>query len=333
MLKRWVTRAAWVAGVAAWLLAMPALASPELEKCKAAVEKAGGVLARIVYDYEAAKGDAKKQAELREKFAHVAASVAMDKLPAVTDPAEQKELEKFIAAMLRPVFQRWDKIAAARPEAAKADSAKADNAKGDNSKADAGKSDKPGANDNGPCFAGATLVTTPSETYCVTADHKKHGIWTHFYAPGKKKAESTYRNGKRDGPRRLWSADGKLREEEFYADDEPDGVWSKWNDAGVKVEEIRYRKGKRHGECKWFTDDGKPKQTTEFAEGRRHGVAKRWHNNGALAEEAHYKDGKAEGPKTEWSPLGAVVAASCWHDDKEIWHTADASKLNERPCK
>jgi len=321
-----------VAAAAALAPAASAHAAEPLEVCKAAIEKASGLLARLIIDYEAARGDLKRQAEIRAQFAEVSASVAPDRLPPVTDPAVQRELDQYVARTLRPIIQRWNKIAAAPPASGGGGDT---NGEGKGGKAGAAADDPRPADkaDGNGCFPGATPVKAANETYCVTPQHKKHGVWTHWYAAGKKKAESTYRHGLRHGARRLWSPDGRLREEEGYADDEPDGVWTKWNASGKKTEELRFRKGKRHGTCQWFTDGGKPKESIEYEDDKRHGLTRRWHSNGTLAEEARYRHGKAEGAKTQWSPIGAVIAASCWNDDREVWHTADPAKLAERPCK
>ncbi len=299
----------------ACLAAIPAWASPALDTARQTVERAAGILARLVIDYEATSDPAvhKKIAEKAEKVLDEVSPTAVAPLP---DPVENRQLGLFKQEVLEPVLKRWRRLGA--PSGA--------------DKTDKPAPAKPGADPKFECPKGAIANVKPAEAYCITPDHKRHGRWMFYYGDGKRKAESNWKDGKRDGVRWVWSANGTLREEQFFAGDEPHGSAKKWNDKGMLIEELTFVSGQRHGPSTFWYDDGKPKEKAIYAIGKRHGVSRRWHGTGNVADEASYVAGKLDGPRKQWTIEGQLIAASCYRADHETWRTEDPAKVKDRPC-
>ena len=75
----------------------------------------------------------------------------------------------------------------------------------------------------------------------------RHGTWVN-YTNGQKTVEVTFKEGKQDGPTRLWNAQGKLMAEGNFVDGQRQGKFTSWNEDGsVKLEET-YDHGSRVSE-------------------------------------------------------------------------------------
>ena len=297
-----------------------AFGSPALDNARQTVERAAGLLARLVIDYEAT-GDAAAHKKIAEKAEKVLDEIGPAALPPLADPIENRQLGLLKQEVLDPVLKRWRRLGA--PATDKAEKPEPP-----------GKpvAAKAGAEAKFECPKGAIVNVKPEEAFCVTPDHKRHGPWIFYYGDGKKKAESNWKEGKRDGVRRVWTAAGVLREEEYFGNDEPNGTTKKWTEKGVLVEEFNFVNGKRHGPSTWWYDDGKPKEKAVYANGKRNGVSRRWHATGNVADEAAYEDGKLNGPRKQWTVEGQLIAASCYRADRETWRTEDPAKVKDRPC-
>ena len=86
------------------------------------------------------------------------------------------------------------------------------------------------------------------------------------YPNGKKKAEATYKDGKRNGPSRSFDTDGNLSLELMYVDDKKDGQSSKFYQGGKQVY-----------------------QTTEYKDNMLHGKRIKYRQNGNLMSEARFE--------------------------------------------
>lgn len=207
------------------------------------------------------------------------------------------------------------------------------------------------------CPRDSEPIVLATEAYCTTVDHQKVGPWIFWYSDGRPKAETTWRNGQKEGLRRAWGPDGKLREEEHFSAGLLDGPSRKWNERGTKVEEITYRADKRHGLCQWWYDTGKPKakerylngsrfgitqswyedgqakERVSYSQGKHDGLAEFWYASGIKSEETRYRDGQMNGARSRWATGGQLTSAACYVADKEVWRTEDPEKVRERPCK
>lgn len=297
---------------AALLWALPALGDAKVDAAKAQIDRVAGEMARLTLEFEAAGKDAAKRKELQAKFDLLDASVAPDKLPPVDDARQGKELQAYRLKVLGPILAKWTKLAAQPPKTTSA-------------------LRPPGRKLD--CPAGSAPVLTANEGYCVSPEHNKQGPWRFWYADGKLKAETNWKNGVREGVRRSWDQSGRLRQEQHFRADVEDGVSSEWNDHGTKVSEIHWKMGKRHGTCRWWYDDGKAKEAITYDNGTLDGPTVKWHSTGKMADESRYRAGRMEGARTQWRSDGSLIVALCVSGDKETWRTTDPRKLKERPCK
>ena len=56
-------------------------------------------------------------------------------------------------------------------------------------------------------------------------------------------SRETYKDGKLDGLREVWYANGQLKSRETYKDGKRDGLRERWNDNGELVESATYKDG------------------------------------------------------------------------------------------
>lgn len=116
---------------------------------------------------------------------------------------------------------------------------------------------------------------------------------------GQPRLVESYRNGKREGEKKTWYANGQLQELEFYRDGKPEGKFQSWNDDGSDCGETFYKNGKLDG------------------------VSKCRYANGRLLSLTHYQDGK-EIKYITWNIKGYPSYISYKYDEgyeKEIsWH-------------
>lgn len=105
----------------------------------------------------------------------------------------------------------------------------------------------------------------------------KQGIWKEFYANGKLKSESRYKNGELNGYVKNYTPDGKLEEAELFLDDVKQS--EEENQADF---EIRYT----------YYDDGNIKSATTYnLAGMKDGVAQFFQRSGAVDSSKVYENG------------------------------------------
>ena len=73
---------------------------------------------------------------------------------------------------------------------------------------------------------------------------KKEGKWIRWYKNGRKKDESTYKDGELNGLVTSWYKNGQKKGEGFYKDGEPDGLITSWYKNGRKKNEYIFQNGK-----------------------------------------------------------------------------------------
>lgn len=75
---------------------------------------------------------------------------------------------------------------------------------------------------------------------------KRHGSYLWYYPSGKKKIESSYKEGKQIGVNRQWHKNGNLAEETPYnKEGKKHGTGKKWFENGTQSYEIEYRNNKQ----------------------------------------------------------------------------------------
>jgi len=82
------------------------------------------------------------------------------------------------------------------------------------------------------------------------------GIKVVYYENGKKKAETSYEDGKLEGESIIWEKNGQLRAKEVFDDGKRDESYTSWYSNGHKKVEGKYDNGKRKGKWTWWDEKG-----------------------------------------------------------------------------
>lgn len=95
-----------------------------------------------------------------------------------------------------------------------------------------------------------------------------HGTWVTFYPADSVPAQiQHWKEGRREGALREYFPTGRMKHEQFYANDQAEGVVKSWYPDGVLILEGVYRAGEKDGEWKHYTKEGKLKKRVVFDAG------------------------------------------------------------------
>jgi antitoxin component YwqK of YwqJK toxin-antitoxin module len=184
---------------------------------------------------------------------------------------------------------------------------------------------------------------------------QQHGTWTWRYASGRKKAVSTYGDGRKQGRETGWddsgevtydgrydrdkrvgrwieSWDGGHRARGTYCADQRCGHWEIFNDWGL-VASGEYQAGVRDGV--WTLWNGKrPRSRATYAHGQKHGRYERWDGDSERKIlETRCSHGIAHGLRREWGEDGKLRLAE--HYDQGQLHgvawSTDLAVINGVP--
>lgn len=120
------------------------------------------------------------------------------------------------------------------------------------------------------------------EKYYLDRDSLKFGSYTSFDSYGNKYEESTYKQGKLDGVRTIYFANGNIEIQETYVD------------------------GEFHGPYKSFYDNGQVNLEAQYVNGTMEGMVKRYYTSGELLEEVSFANNEENGPFKEYYKSGQV---------------------------
>ena len=68
----------------------------------------------------------------------------------------------------------------------------------------------------------------------------REGLWKSFYENGSPWSETTFKEGKKDGPTTTWYENEKMRYYGYYTNDVESGKWKFWDENGKLVQEADY---------------------------------------------------------------------------------------------
>lgn len=71
---------------------------------------------------------------------------------------------------------------------------------------------------------------------------KREGLWKSFYEDGTPWSQTTFKEGKKDGPTTTWYENGKKRYEGNYKNDSESGIWKYYDEKGVFIKDFDYDK-------------------------------------------------------------------------------------------
>ena len=107
-----------------------------------------------------------------------------------------------------------------------------------------------------------------------------NGIAFDIYENGELKAESYYKDGKRDGLTKQWYDNGQLMVEMTFKNGEQDGLSKQWYQNGQLMVEMTFKNGKQDGLTKQWYDNGQLMVEMTFKNGKQDGLSKQWYQNG-----------------------------------------------------
>lgn len=171
------------------------------------------------------------------------------------------------------------------------------------------------------------------EEYQYTGDSLKHG-WYKSYSPGGILIEeSTYVDGKLDGPRRIFTDKGELEVTEHYSMDALEGTFKTYHTNGkVKLEGV-YTENVLSGIVKGYYPTGELMEEVMFEDNQEQGPFKEYHKNGNLKWQGTYRNGDKEfGLLQEYDEEGQLIRKMMCDDNAictTTW-TIDGSHLKPK---
>ena len=95
----------------------------------------------------------------------------------------------------------------------------------------------------------------------------REGTWVTLYKSGQIEYETTFIDGKANGPIKRWYKNGKLLSEGFYKNGNPDGLMKQWYENGQLYIERFYKNGDYNGPYKQWDENGTLFRDTVFKDG------------------------------------------------------------------
>lgn len=129
--------------------------------------------------------------------------------------------------------------------------------------------------------------------------------------------------------RELVYSDGRLMLREFYKDGKREGERKVWHDNGFLLVHEFYKNGELYGEGKrWYYNGQLQLHDVHGKEGECRG----WHDNGQLQFIEFVRDGKRDGVRKEWLRNGQPRSLMMFHNNTrngeyKIWHHADGTLI------
>ncbi len=137
---------------------------------------------------------------------------------------------------------------------------------------------------------------------------RQNGEWTFYFDNGQQNRKAIYKDGKPDGPREIFRADGTLSAKRGFAEGLRNGEWITYDQTGKKPQaEEHYDKGKPDGVWKYWYANGKLKQQISLKQGKRDGVMTEWDDKGEKRFEATFANDKLHGTATRWYRDGRKI--------------------------
>lgn len=169
------------------------------------------------------------------------------------------------------------------------------------------------------------------------------GVWKFYAESGKLTLEYEYREGKKNGFKRVFDAEsGKLISEENFSDDVRNGISSYYKE-GFKFREVPFVKGKEEGFGKEFNKEGLVITITKYKSGyisreekinrvdkfnRKQGNWREFYPDFSVNRELQYRDDKLDGYLKEFSRDGNLVKAEKYIEGVLQQNVAELIKLD-----
>ncbi|MFC1479943.1 toxin-antitoxin system YwqK family antitoxin [Candidatus Omnitrophota bacterium] len=149
-------------------------------------------------------------------------------------------------------------------------------------------------------------------------DGEKEGIKKSYYPNGKLRYEISYRNGSYDGRSVHYHSNGKIRSDYVYKKGFPvDGVRVNYHSDGKVSQKLSYKNGQEDGVTKWYYGNGNIKGETLIIKGKTTGVEKKYYPNGKLEFESFSEGGMRT--QRQYNEDGSVKNEKTWDATKNYW--------------
>jgi antitoxin component YwqK of YwqJK toxin-antitoxin module len=120
------------------------------------------------------------------------------------------------------------------------------------------------------------------------------GEWTEYYVTGEKRAQGSYKEGKKDGEWTFFHRDASVEQKGKYLNGLPQGTWHWFYANGREHREDLYRKGREDGASVEYDEEGEVIVQGDYIDGLKDGE---WYYKvGDHKEVGAYKDGMKDGP-------------------------------------
>ncbi len=162
------------------------------------------------------------------------------------------------------------------------------------------------------------------------AEVKKLDIKKDYYSSGSVKRMGSYYNNVREGITREYSPEGKITAAEVYEHgiDTSDviideqglrqGLCKNYYETGELKAQGKYVNGLKIGEWKYFYKNGKVEQVGTYLKNEKPDGEWIWyHDNGKVLRDENFSVGVENGPMTEYSDSGTVIAKGEYVDGQE----------------
>jgi antitoxin component YwqK of YwqJK toxin-antitoxin module len=130
--------------------------------------------------------------------------------------------------------------------------------------------------------------------------------------------EGTYKNGKLNGTRKEWSADGQLTYIESYKNNVKDGTWQTFFPNGKVKTELTYKNGLLNGLSKVWNEDGNIIVEGNYKNDKKNGISKIWSPKGFMLMEGTFKDDVGHGVFKKWDENGNYEGQAMYEDGKLV---------------
>jgi antitoxin component YwqK of YwqJK toxin-antitoxin module len=132
----------------------------------------------------------------------------------------------------------------------------------------------------------AAKVTPPA-----TETPPQNGVVVHKTPEGHLCCESTYVNGKKEGPGKLFYRSGKVYAAETWANDKLNGQTTTYYETGIIQAELNYKDDRLEGTVKEYFPSGKLSAEEEYVAGLRHGKSTLYNEAGEVTDRLTYSNG------------------------------------------
>lgn len=105
-------------------------------------------------------------------------------------------------------------------------------------------------------------------------------------------SQIAYKNGKRDGVKKIFYKDGKIHLIAVFKNNLLNGTLIGWNENGQKLIQIQYLNDKENGEMREWYSNSRLKTRGYYSHGVKNGKFTKWDIEGKIIDEAYYINGR-----------------------------------------